>query len=132
MIDGLLHVAMLVSDYDEALAFFTGVLGFVVTEDTAMPDGKRWVTVAPRAGGQPSLVLSRAVTPEQRACVGKQAGGRVLLFVTTRDLDAAHRTLTSRGVRFTEAPRDAPYGRVAVFLDLYGNRWDLIEPERPR
>ena len=121
------HVAFLVRDQDEALAFFVDKLGFVVTEDTRL-GGKRWLTVAPEAGGTPSLLLSAAATPEQRRAVGRQAGGRVFLFLETDDLERDHRRLEEAGVVFVEPPRAEPYGTVAVFRDLYGNRWDLLQP----
>lgn len=125
----LAHVALLVHDYDEALAFFTRQLGFRCLEDTPVGDDKRWVLVAPPGDdGGPALLLARAVGPEQTAVVGRQAGGRVFLFLHTDDFAADHAALSARGVTFVEAPRHEAYGTVAVFLDLYGNRWDLIEP----
>ena len=125
----LAKVALVVRDYDEAIAFFTGALGFALIEDAPVGAGKRWVVVAPPGGGT-ALLLARAATPEQEQAIGRQAGGRVFLFLETDDFARDHRAFTERGVRFTEGPRDEPYGRVAVFLDLYGNRWDLVE--RPR
>jgi catechol 2,3-dioxygenase-like lactoylglutathione lyase family enzyme len=122
-------VSLLVRDYDEALAFFVGKLGFEPIEDTDMGGGKRWVTVRPR-GGETVLLLARASSPEQAARVGDQAGGRVWLFLNTDDFDRDHATFLAAGVRFREAPRQEPYGMVAVFEDLYGNAWDLIEPSR--
>ena len=128
----LAKVALVVRDYDEAIAFFTGVLGFTLVADTPVGAGKRWVVVAPRGGGC-ALLLARAATPEQEQAVGRQAGGRVFLFLDTDDFERDHRAFVERGVRFTEGPRAEPYGRVAVFLDLYGNRWDLVErPRSPR
>jgi catechol 2,3-dioxygenase-like lactoylglutathione lyase family enzyme len=121
-------VTLVVRDYDEAVAYFTGCLGFVVAEDTPLADGKRWVRVAPPGGVGASLLLARAATPEQAARVGDQAGGRVLLFLRTDDFWADYQAMRSRGVRFAEEPREEPYGTVAVFLDLYGNRWDLVQP----
>lgn len=126
----LAHVALLVRDYDDALAFFTRQLGFRCIEDTPVGDGKRWVLVAP-AGGGTALLLARAVGPAQTAAVGRQAGGRVFLFLHSDDFAADHAALLARGVTFVEAPRREAYGTVAVFLDLYGNRWDLIEPAGP-
>ena len=128
MILGVAQVALLVREYDEAIAFYAGVLGFVVVEDTPL-DTKRWIRL--RAPGErgAELVLSRA-SESQREHVGKQAGGRVFLFLHTSDLDADYARLVAAGVTFTEPPRGEPYGRVAVFLDLYGNRIDLIEPPR--
>ncbi len=119
-------VALVVRDYDEALAFYVAALDFEVVEDTPLGDGKRWVVVRPRGGGA-ALLLARAVTPEQAARVGDQAGGRVFLFLRTDDFERDHRRMVARGVRFVEAPRAETYGTVAVFLDLYGNRWDLIQ-----
>lgn len=122
------HVALLVREYDEAIDWFTRVLGFTLVEDTPRGEGKRWVVVAPAAGGT-SLLLARAATPEQRRHVGDQAGGRVFLFLHTDDFRRDHEAMRSRGVRFTEEPRHEPYGTVAVFEDLYGNRWDLLQLE---
>ncbi len=121
-------VALLVRDYDEAIAFFTGRLGFALVEDTALGGGKRWVRVAPPGGGGTALLLARAATAEQERRVGDQAGGRVFLFLHTDDFWRDYRAMTARGVRFTEEPRREAYGTVAVFLDLYGNRWDLVQP----
>ena len=123
-------VSLLVGDYDEAIGFFVGKLGFELSEDTDMGGGKRWVRVTPK-GGETSLLLARAVTEEQRAAVGDQAGGRVWLFLETDDFARDHAAFRAAGVRFREAPRNEVYGMVAVFEDLYGNAWDLIEPARP-
>jgi catechol 2,3-dioxygenase-like lactoylglutathione lyase family enzyme len=124
-------LSLVVHDYDEAIAWFTGVLGFRLREDTPLAPGKRWVVVTPpgegAAGGGAALLLARAATPEQQAAVGRQAGGRVWLFLHTDDFDADHRAMAARGVHFVESPRDEPYGRVVVFEDLCGNRWDLLE-----
>jgi catechol 2,3-dioxygenase-like lactoylglutathione lyase family enzyme len=122
------HVALLVRDYDEAIAWFTGRLGFRLLEDTPLSATKRWVLVAPPgAGGATALLLARAATPEQEAAVGRQGAGRVFLFLHTDDFRRDHAAYTARGVRFVEPPREEPYGTVAVFEDLYGNRWDLVE-----
>jgi catechol 2,3-dioxygenase-like lactoylglutathione lyase family enzyme len=121
----LAHATVVVRDYDEAIAFYVGVLGFDLVEDTDLGDGKRWVRVAP--GGGAGLLLARAATEAQRARVGDQTGGRVCLFVATDDFARDHARLVARGVRFVEAPRRARYGWVAVFEDLYGNRMDLVE-----
>jgi catechol 2,3-dioxygenase-like lactoylglutathione lyase family enzyme len=123
-------VSLLVRDYDEALAFYVGRLGFEVSEDVDMGGGKRWVRVTPK-GGQTSVLLAKAATDEQRARVGDQAGGRVWLFLETDDFARDHAAFITAGVRFREEPRREPYGMVAVFEDLYGNAWDLIEPARP-
>ena len=120
-------VTFLVRDYDEAIAWFTGVLGFVLIEDAALDEGKRWVRVAPSADGA-ALLLARASTPEQAAAVGRQGGGRVFLFLHTDDFARDHALYSARGVRFIEAPRREAYGEVAVFEDVYGNRWDLLGP----
>lgn len=122
-------VSLLVRDYDEAIAFYVGKLGFELTGDLDMGGGKRWVTVTPK-GGDAALLLARATTPEQVARVGDQAGGRVWLFLETDDFAGDHAAWTAAGVTFREAPRHEPYGIVAVFEDLYGNAWDLIEPSR--
>lgn len=122
-------VSLLVRDYDATIAFYVGTLGFDLSEDTDMGGGKRWVRVTPK-GGQTSLLLARATTPDQLARVGDQAGGRVWLFLETDDLIRDHAAWSAAGVHFREAPRHEPYGRVVVFEDLYGNAWDLIEPAR--
>ena len=119
-------VALVVRDYDEAIHFFTQVLRFTV-EDTPLPSGKRWVTVRPCGGGT-ALLLAKAATPEQSARVGDQTGGRVFLFLQTDDFWRDYHEMRGRGVRFAEEPRLEEYGAVAVFLDLYGNRWDLVGP----
>lgn len=120
-------VALLVRDYDEAIAYFTTALGFELVEDTPLGGGKRWVRVAPPGGGT-ALLLARAANPEQLARVGDQAGGRVFLFLHTDDFARDHAAMLAQGVRFVEAPRRESYGTVVVFEDLYGNRWDLIQP----
>ncbi|NJC41548.1 catechol 2,3-dioxygenase-like lactoylglutathione lyase family enzyme [Brevundimonas alba] len=122
-------VSLLVRDYDEAVAFYVGTLGFALSEDTDMGGGKRWVRVTPK-GGETSLLLAKATTEEQRARVGDQAGGRVWLFLETHDLMRDHAAWLAAGVRFREEPRHESYGKVVVFEDLYGNAWDLIEPAR--
>jgi catechol 2,3-dioxygenase-like lactoylglutathione lyase family enzyme len=124
----LAYTSLLVRDYDEAIAFFTGALRFVLLEDTRLSESKRWVVVAPAADSGGALLLARASTPEQQALVGGQGAGRVWLFLHTDDLDADVAHLQRHGVRLTEAPREEAYGRVLVFLDLYGNRWDLVQP----
>jgi catechol 2,3-dioxygenase-like lactoylglutathione lyase family enzyme len=124
----LAHVALLVRDYDEAIAFFTQTLRFRLVEDAPREDGKRWVLVAPPGATETALLLARAATPEQRAQIGDQAGGRVFLFLHTDDFRRDYDEMRSRGVRFVEEPREEAYGTVAVFLDLYGNRWDLLQP----
>jgi catechol 2,3-dioxygenase-like lactoylglutathione lyase family enzyme len=123
------YVALLVRDYDEAIAFFTSALGFDVVEDTPLGGGKRWVVVAPPGGGT-ALLLAKAATPEQEHCVGNQTGGRVFLFLYTDDLWRDYRAMQSRGVTFNEEPREEAYGTVVVFQDLYGNKWDLVQRRR--
>jgi catechol 2,3-dioxygenase-like lactoylglutathione lyase family enzyme len=122
-------LSLLVRDYDEALSFYVGTLGFRPIEDTAVPgEGKRWVVVSPPGAGSCRILLARASTPEQALRVGDQTGGRVFLFLYTDDLERDHRAYVARGVEFVRPPRDMPYGRVAVFRDLYGNLWDLVQP----
>lgn len=121
------YVTLLVREYDEAIAFFTGVLGFDLIENTALEGGKRWVLVAPPGPAGTCLLLAKAATPEQANQVGNQAGGRVFLFLHTDDFRQAFDEFSARGLQFLEAPRQEPYGTVAVFVDLYGNRWDLLE-----
>jgi catechol 2,3-dioxygenase-like lactoylglutathione lyase family enzyme len=121
-------LTLVVRDYDEAVAFFTGALRFTVVEDTPLGDGKRWVIVAPPAREGAALLLAKAATSEQAAHAGNQTGGRVCLFLHTDDFWDDYHHMQSHGVRFAEAPREEPYGRVVVFFDLYGNKWDLIQP----
>ena len=120
-------VTLVVADYDEAIAFYVDQVGFGLVEDSDQGDGKRWVVVAPPGDGA-GLLLARADGPAQVARVGDQTGGRVALFLTTADFTADHARMMAAHVRFVEQPRREPYGTVAVFEDLYGNRWDLIEP----
>lgn len=124
------QAAFLVCDHDEAIAWFTGVLGFRLAEDAPAGPGKRWVRVLPPGAppGATGLLLARAASPEQAAVVGGQGGGRVFLFLHTDDFFRDHAALEARGVRFTGPPRRERYGMVAVFEDLYGNRWGLIGP----
>ncbi|MEZ5652392.1 MAG: VOC family protein [Burkholderiaceae bacterium] len=121
-------VALVVRDYDEALEFFVGVLGFELVEDTEIPaQGKRWVVVSPGGSGA-RLLLAKASSESQLARVGEQTGGRVFLFLYTDDCSRDYSRLTSLGVKFVRNPEHQPHGLVAVFEDLYGNLWDLIEP----
>lgn len=122
-------IALVVRDYDEAIAWYTRALGFVLLEDTPMGAGKRWVRVAPAGARETSLLLARATTPEQLASVCNQSGGRVFLFLHTDDFARDYAHMRSEGVHFCEEPRHEPYGTVVVFEDLYGNRWDFIEPK---
>ena len=121
-------IALLVRDYDEAKAYYIGVLGFTLVEDTDMGGGKRWVIVVPPGAQETRLLLARTATAEQRACIGDQTGGRVFLFLHTDDFWRDFRALSARGVKFREEPRREKYGTVAVFEDLYGNLWDLLQP----
>lgn len=125
------YVALLVREYDEALAWFTHALGFTVIEDTVAKDrqgnDKRWVLVSPAGSSGTSLLLARASTPEEASRVGNQTGGRVFLFLHTDDFWRDNREMLARGVKFIREPRQEPYGTVAVFEDLYGNKWDLLE-----
>jgi catechol 2,3-dioxygenase-like lactoylglutathione lyase family enzyme len=122
-------VTVVVPDYDEALSYFCGLLGFELVEDTPLGPDKRWVVVRPSGPAGAALLLARAESPEQAARIGDQTGGRVFLFLQTDDFAADHARYAAAGVRFIEPPRTEPYGTVAVFEDAFGNRWDLIEPK---
>ncbi|MDP3735867.1 MAG: VOC family protein [Hyphomonadaceae bacterium] len=122
-------IALVVRDYDEAIAWFTDKLGFTLEQDLDQGT-KRWVVATPKGGSGASLLLARADNPEQQSRIGDQTGGRVFLFLETDDFDRDHAAMTSKGVHFLEEPRREPYGTVAVFEDLCGNKWDLIEPKR--
>ncbi len=129
MTQNITSVALVVRDYDEAIAFFTQALRFTLLEDSEMGAGKRWVRVAPPgAENSMSVLLAKAATPQQEACIGNQTGGRVFLFLHTDDFQRDYAHMQAHGVRFTETPRSEPFGQVVVFLDLYGNKWDLIQP----
>lgn len=121
------HIALVVRDYDEALEFFTHTLNFRVVEDTRLSKDKRWVLIAPPGSQGTSLLLARAATPEQASRIGNQTGGRVFLFLHTDDFWRDYREMTARNVKFIREPREEAYGTVAVFEDLYGNLWDLLE-----
>ncbi|HYJ31536.1 MAG TPA: VOC family protein [Allosphingosinicella sp.] len=128
MRQSIAHVALLVRDYDEAIAFFTEKLRFTLVADEYQPEqDKRWVLVAPPGSSGTSLLLARASDEEQARFVGDQAGGRVFLFLETDDFDRDHAAMLAAGIRFVREPKQAPYGKVAVFEDLYGNRWDLVQ-----
>ena len=124
-------VTVLVRNYDEAIAFYTGKIGLELEQDNELGDGKRWVVVRPSGGGA-GLLLAEPKNEQEMASVGNQTGGRVFLFLTTDDFQRDHRHMTDKGVTFREAPRCEPYGTVAVFEDLYGNLFDLIEPAKPK
>jgi catechol 2,3-dioxygenase-like lactoylglutathione lyase family enzyme len=127
MTQHLAAIALVVRDYDEALGFYVGKLGFDLIEDTRMSDTKRWVLVAPPGAKEMRLLLAKADNPEQKTRIGNQAGGRVFLFLHTDDFQRDYEAYRAKGVRFLESPRLEAYGTVAVFVDLYGNKWDLIE-----
>lgn len=118
--------ALVVDDYDRAIAYYTGTLGFALREDSPRENGKRWVLVAP-PGAQTAILLAKAANDAQRDCIGKQTGGRVGFFLHTDDFARDHALFLERGVVFREQPRHEAYGTVAVFEDLYGNRWDLLQ-----
>jgi catechol 2,3-dioxygenase-like lactoylglutathione lyase family enzyme len=127
MQQSIIHVALVVRDYDEAIAFFCRKLHFTLVEDSYQPEqDKRWVVVAPPGPPGASLLLARAATAEQAAFIGKQAAGRVFLFLRTDDFWRDYKDMLAAGIKFARAPTTAPYGTVAVFEDLYGNLWDLI------
>ena len=123
-------VSLVVRDYDEALEFFVGRLGFSLVEDTDVPDqAKRWVVVSPPGARESHLLLARASSPEQESRIGAQTGGRVFLFLYTDDFWRDYEDYKARGIEFIRPPKREPYGTVAVFKDLYGNLWDLLQPE---
>ena len=121
------HVALVVREYDEALAFYTLTLNFRVVEDTRLSEEKRWVLIAPPGSRGTTLLLARAATPEQASRIGNQTGGRVFLFLHTDDFWRDYREMTARKVKFVRDPVEESYGTVAVFEDLYGNQWDLLQ-----
>jgi catechol 2,3-dioxygenase-like lactoylglutathione lyase family enzyme len=124
-------VSLVVRDYDEALNFFVGVMGFTLVEDTYVPEqSKRWVVVSPPGSTESGVLLARASTPEQETCIGSQTGGRVFLFLYADDFWRDYESLKAKGVVFVRDPIEHPYGIVAVFKDLYGNQWDLLQRKR--
>ena len=125
----LSRIALLVADYDEAIAYYTRKLGFELLEDTPRGPGKRWVVVAPKGAKECAFVLAKAASETQRAAVGNQSGGRVFLFLQTDDFWNDYNKMKAQGVEFTEEARDEVYGIVVVFRDLYGNLWDFIQPK---
>jgi catechol 2,3-dioxygenase-like lactoylglutathione lyase family enzyme len=128
MQQSIIHVALVVRDYDEAIEFFCHKLHFTLVEDTYQPEqDKRWVVVAPPGSPGTTLLLARASTPEQADFIGRQTGGRVFLFLGTDDFWRDYNEMLAVGIRFVRQPKEAPYGTVAVFEDLYGNLWDLIQ-----
>jgi catechol 2,3-dioxygenase-like lactoylglutathione lyase family enzyme len=129
MAQTLALVSLVVREYAEALDFYVGCLGFSAVEDTAIPEqNKRWVVVAPPGSSGARVLLARASSPEQAARIGNQTGGRVFLFLHTDDLQRDYLRYCAKGVTFVREPKEEPYGTVAVFKDLYGNLWDLVQP----
>ena len=131
MSQSITHLTLLVRNYDEALEFYTQKLGFHLLQDTPLPGNKRWLLVAPPNSRGAALLLAQADSAQQSLAIGNQTGGRVFLFLHTDDFWRDYKTYQSRGVRFLESPRAESYGTVAVFEDLYGNKWDLLEPTAP-
>lgn len=130
----IVHIALVVNDYDEAIDFYTKKLNFDLIEDIYQPEqDKRWVTIAPPNSSGTTILLAKASKPEQEAFIGNQTGGRVFLFLNTDDFWRDYNEMTAKGIEFIRTPKDAEYGMVAVFKDLYGNLWDLLElkPEHP-
>jgi catechol 2,3-dioxygenase-like lactoylglutathione lyase family enzyme len=123
----LAHIALVVKDYDEAIAFYTQTLGFILIEDTVLSETKRWVMVKPNGQSECCLLLAKAATAEQQTRIGNQTGGRVFLFLYTDDFWRDYNNLIEKKVNFVRPPVEEPYGTVAVFEDLYGNLWDLIQ-----
>ncbi len=133
MRQSIIHVALVVRDYDEAIDFYCGELHFTLVEDSYQPEqDKRWVVVAPPGSDGCTLLLARASSPEQEAFIGRQTGGRVFLFLSTDDFWRDHNAMLASGIVFVGPPKTEPYGIVAVFQDLYGNLWDLIQPTAGR
>ena len=129
MPQSLALVSLVVGDYDEAVEFFVSKLGFTLIEDSVVPEqNKRWVVVSPSGGVGCRLLLAKASTEEQRSRIGSQTGGRVFLFLHTDDLQRDYRAYSAKGIVFVREPKEEPFGTVAVFRDLYGNLWDLIQP----
>jgi catechol 2,3-dioxygenase-like lactoylglutathione lyase family enzyme len=123
-------VSLVVRDYDEAISFYVGILGFTLVEDKYVPEqDKRWVIVAPAGSTESGLLLARASSPDQAERIGNQTGGRVFLFLYTDDFARDYQAYTARGVKFVREPKEEPYGTVAVFEDLYGNLWDILQPK---
>ena len=122
------HIALLVRDYDQAIDFYIKKLDFILLEDTDLGKRKRWVLVAPPGATECSILLAKADAPEQLACIGNQTGGRVFLFLYTDDFWRDYNNMIAKGIEFIRPPKEEKYGMVAVFKDLYGNQWDLLEP----
>lgn len=130
MKQSIAHIALVVDDYDEAIKFYTEKLQFRLIEDTVQSPTKRWVVVAPKGSQECSLLLAKGVGEEQRSRIGNQTGGRVFLFLRTDDFWRDYRDMQSQGIHFVREPKDEEYGTVAVFEDLYGNLWDLVEAKK--
>lgn len=124
----LAQIALVVKDYDEAIEFYTNKLHFTLIEDTVLSASKRWVVVAPPGARGCRILLAKAATDEQRARIGDQTGGRVFLFLHTDDIYRDHKNMVQQGITFVREPATEPYGTVAIFKDIYGNLWDLIQP----
>ncbi len=131
MTQKIASLALIVREYDEAIAFYTQKLNFTLAEDTDMGGGKRWVRIVPPGSDGTGLILAKATTPEQLESVGNQSGGRVFLFLHTDDFWRDYRAMQAAGIQFLEEPRQEVYGTVVIFEDLYGNKWDFIEPKKP-
>jgi catechol 2,3-dioxygenase-like lactoylglutathione lyase family enzyme len=127
MKQSIVHIALVVDDYDEAIKFYTEKLNFTLLEDTAQSETKRWVLVAPKGAEECSLLLAKGVGEEQRSRIGNQTGGRVFLFLKTDDFARDYQNMLAQGIKFVREPKNEEYGTVAVFEDLYGNLWDLVE-----
>ena len=127
MKQSLAHIALVVNDYDEAIEFYTQKIGFTLIEDTVLSPAKRWVLVAPAGSPGCSILLAKAIGDEQKSRIGNQTGGRVFLFLRTDDFRRDYNNYVDKGINFIRSPKEEPYGTVAVFEDLYGNLWDLIE-----
>ncbi|MCM3132682.1 VOC family protein [Paenibacillus polysaccharolyticus] len=128
MIQSIIHIALVVNDYDEAIEFYTQKLNFTLLEDTYQPEqDKRWVVIAPPGSIGTTILLARASKPEQQPFIGNQAGGRVFLFLNTDDFWRDYKDMVSKGIEFVREPKEQDYGIVAVFKDLYGNLWDLLQ-----
>lgn len=123
----IVHISILVNDYDEAIEFYTKRLNFELIEDTKLSETKRWVLVKPLGNGECCLLLAKAVTEEQKKFIGNQSGGRVFLFLNTEDFESDYSNLVEKNITIVREPTNEIYGKVAVFMDLYGNKWDLIE-----
>lgn len=130
MYQRIAHVAIVVKDYDEAIDFYVNKLNFQLLEDSKISEEKRWVLVAPQGAKECCLLLAKAANEEQEKSIGNQTGGRVFLFLFTDDFQRDYTKLKTRNINFVRPPKEFPYGKVAVFEDLYGNKWDLVEPNQ--